>query len=50
MFFLIYLKVDIGMGCIGFCIFEEVKEVVVFIRESCVLEWEGLFIYFFIVD
>lgn len=42
----IHLKADTGMGRIGFCTPEEVKEAAAFIKESRVLEWEGLFTHF----
>lgn len=38
------------MGRIGFCTPEEVKEAAAFIKESRVLEWEGLFTHFSTAD
>lgn len=38
------------MGGIGFCTPEEVKEAAAFIKESRVLEWEGLFTHFSTAD
>ncbi|EGP4891299.1 alanine racemase [Enterococcus faecium] len=46
----IHLKADTGMGRIGFCTPEEVKEAAAFIKESRVLEWEGLFTHFSTAD
>lgn len=46
----LHLKVDTGMGRIGFLTPEEVVEAVSFIQESAVLEWEGIFTHFSTAD
>lgn len=46
----IYINVDIGMGCLGVCIKKEFLVVVKVLKVSKFFRWIGIFIYFFIVD
>lgn len=46
----LHLKVDTGMGRIGFITPSEVKEAVAFIKENDVFEWEGIFTHFSTAD
>ncbi|MBF8807300.1 MAG: alanine racemase [Enterococcus lacertideformus] len=46
----LHIKVDTGMGRIGFLTSEEVKEVISIIQESDVVEWEGIYTHFSTAD
>lgn len=46
----LHLKVDTGMGRIGFLTPKEVVDAVTFIQESAVLEWEGIYTHFSTAD
>lgn len=46
----IYINVDIGMGWFGVCIEKDLLVVVKVFKLSIYLLWDGIFIYFLIVD
>lgn len=46
----LHLKVDTGMGRLGFRSLAEVKEAVTFIEHDPLMEWEGLFTHFSTAD